>query len=312
MPLTIAQNILTWQSRFTDPAMDREYQTTRFPFELNTAQILIFAVLCQDMVTLPFEYIFLGQGGADRSMLYLLWLGMVTASLVSFGLTKLIRETRSLIWLVTSWAMTLVALNSVSVAYGPLPSQGTAVVFGVSTVFAYVLPLPLRNRLTIGISMTLGFLVPFLSRIPFEGKMLMEMGLGFLSANLIGSLISQRFVTMSCQEFAARIKERDARLELERASKQIQKLEGLLPICAHCKKIHLTKDKTENKLIVYVGDGRSDFCPARVSDIVFAKDGLLRFMNKEELPCISYKNLGDVHHYFQEVLIHDRKNQKAL
>ncbi|MBF0503548.1 MAG: MtnX-like HAD-IB family phosphatase [Candidatus Omnitrophica bacterium] len=72
--------------------------------------------------------------------------------------------------------------------------------------------------------------------------------------------------------------------------------------CAHCKKIHLTKDKTENKLIVFVGDGRSDFCPARVSDIVFAKDNLLRFMNKEELPCIPYKDLGDVYNYFQEAI----------
>jgi 2,3-diketo-5-methylthio-1-phosphopentane phosphatase len=80
------------------------------------------------------------------------------------------------------------------------------------------------------------------------------------------------------------------------------------PSCAHCKKIHLTKDKTENKLIVYVGDGRSDICPARVSDIVFAKDKLLNFMMKEELPCISYKDLGDVHHYFQEALTHARKN----
>jgi 2-hydroxy-3-keto-5-methylthiopentenyl-1-phosphate phosphatase len=79
--------------------------------------------------------------------------------------------------------------------------------------------------------------------------------------------------------------------------------------CAHCKKIHLTKDKTENKLIVYVGDGRSDFCPARVSDIVFAKDSLLHFMTKEELPCIPYKDLGNVHHYFQELLIHGRKNR---
>jgi 2-hydroxy-3-keto-5-methylthiopentenyl-1-phosphate phosphatase len=69
----------------------------------------------------------------------------------------------------------------------------------------------------------------------------------------------------------------------------------------------LTKDKTENKLIVYVGDGRSDFCPARVSDIVFAKDNLLRFMTKEELPCIAYKDLGDVHNYFQELLVHGRQ-----
>jgi 2-hydroxy-3-keto-5-methylthiopentenyl-1-phosphate phosphatase len=79
--------------------------------------------------------------------------------------------------------------------------------------------------------------------------------------------------------------------------------------CAHCKKIHLTKDKTENKLIVYVGDGRSDYCAARVSDIVFAKDNLLRYMTKEELPCIPYKDLGDVHKYFQDVLLSGRKNK---
>jgi len=72
--------------------------------------------------------------------------------------------------------------------------------------------------------------------------------------------------------------------------------------CAHCKKIHLTKDKTENKLIVYVGDGRSDYCPARVSDIVFAKGNLLRFMNKENLNCIPYNNLGDIYNYFEDVL----------
>ena len=79
------------------------------------------------------------------------------------------------------------------------------------------------------------------------------------------------------------------------------------PSCAHCKKIHLTKDKTDNKLIVYVGDGRSDICPSRVSDVVFAKDRLLSFMHKEELPCVPYKDLGDVHNYFQEVLIRGRK-----
>jgi 2-hydroxy-3-keto-5-methylthiopentenyl-1-phosphate phosphatase len=78
--------------------------------------------------------------------------------------------------------------------------------------------------------------------------------------------------------------------------------------CAHCKKIHLTKDKTENKLIVYVGDGRSDYCPARVSDIVFAKDNLARFMKKENLDFIPYSDLGDVYRYFQEVLVRGQQN----
>ena len=74
------------------------------------------------------------------------------------------------------------------------------------------------------------------------------------------------------------------------------------PSCAHCKKIHLTRDKMEDKLIVYVGDGRSDFCPASVSDIVFAKDSLLQHLKKTGTPCVPYKNLGDVYQTFKETV----------
>ncbi len=72
------------------------------------------------------------------------------------------------------------------------------------------------------------------------------------------------------------------------------------PSCAHCKKIHLTRDKHENKLIVYIGDGRSDFCPAEVSDIVFAKDGLAKHLKKEGRDFIPYTDLGAVYRYFKE------------
>ncbi len=74
------------------------------------------------------------------------------------------------------------------------------------------------------------------------------------------------------------------------------------PSCAHCKKIHLTRDLHENKLLVYIGDGRSDFCPAKVSDIVFAKDSLLAHMKKEGRGHIAYDNIGDVYHYFKEIV----------
>ena len=72
------------------------------------------------------------------------------------------------------------------------------------------------------------------------------------------------------------------------------------PSCAHCKKIHLTRDLHVNKSIVYIGDGRSDFCPAGVSDIVFAKDSLLAHMKKENKPHIAYKDLSSVYNYFSK------------
>ena len=74
------------------------------------------------------------------------------------------------------------------------------------------------------------------------------------------------------------------------------------PSCAHCKKIHLSRDPEDPKLIVYVGDGRSDFCPAKVSDIVFAKDSLLRHMHHVDKPCIPYKDMETVYHYFKEAV----------
>ncbi len=79
------------------------------------------------------------------------------------------------------------------------------------------------------------------------------------------------------------------------------------PSCAHCKKIHLTRDGHENKLIVYVGDGRSDFCPAGVSDMVFAKDSLLAHMKKEGKDVIAYKDLGVIYRHFKEA-VYDSDN----
>ena len=62
--------------------------------------------------------------------------------------------------------------------------------------------------------------------------------------------------------------------------------------CAHCKKIHL--ENNSHRTTIYVGDGRSDICAAECADIVFAKDGLLDYLKKENKPFIEFKNLGSV------------------
>jgi 2-hydroxy-3-keto-5-methylthiopentenyl-1-phosphate phosphatase len=70
-------------------------------------------------------------------------------------------------------------------------------------------------------------------------------------------------------------------------------------VCAHCKTKNLLAKSTENSIIFYIGDGRSDICPSRYSDIVFAKDGLLDYYKRNKLPCLSYNNLKDVYKYFK-------------
>jgi 2,3-diketo-5-methylthio-1-phosphopentane phosphatase len=62
--------------------------------------------------------------------------------------------------------------------------------------------------------------------------------------------------------------------------------------CAHCKAQHLARSPSRPR--VYVGDGLSDLCPARVADIVFAKDSLARHLADEGRAFRPFASLADV------------------
>lgn len=70
--------------------------------------------------------------------------------------------------------------------------------------------------------------------------------------------------------------------------------------CANCKKERVLSTRKGGALAVYIGDGRSDLCAARESDIVFAKDYLKDTMKKERRPHVPIDGLKDVYDYFQK------------
>ncbi len=70
--------------------------------------------------------------------------------------------------------------------------------------------------------------------------------------------------------------------------------------CGHCKKSNLPKNNFRDK-IIYIGDGLSDVCPVKQSDMVFAKGSLLKHLKKIKKGCIPINNLGKVYRYFKEL-----------
>jgi 2,3-diketo-5-methylthio-1-phosphopentane phosphatase len=68
--------------------------------------------------------------------------------------------------------------------------------------------------------------------------------------------------------------------------------------CANCKKTHLLSRKRDGVRTVYIGDGRSDVCASRISDIVFAKDYLKELFKREGLPHIAIDSLKDVYEHY--------------
>jgi len=70
-------------------------------------------------------------------------------------------------------------------------------------------------------------------------------------------------------------------------------------LCAHCKKKYLLKNGVKDKIIIYIGDGLSDICPAEFSHLVFAKGTLLKYLRKTKRLCMAFDNLEDIESYFR-------------
>ena len=64
--------------------------------------------------------------------------------------------------------------------------------------------------------------------------------------------------------------------------------------CACCKRNHILTSSADDDTIVYVGEGYSDRCPARYADVVFAKDNLLRYCQKENISYFEYRSFADI------------------
>ncbi len=64
--------------------------------------------------------------------------------------------------------------------------------------------------------------------------------------------------------------------------------------CASCKRNYLITTSADDDIIVYVGEGYSDTCPAGFADIVFAKDELGKFCRDENISFFEYRSFTDV------------------
>jgi 2-hydroxy-3-keto-5-methylthiopentenyl-1-phosphate phosphatase len=65
--------------------------------------------------------------------------------------------------------------------------------------------------------------------------------------------------------------------------------------CGHCKEKNVLANTSIESIIFYIGDGRSDICPALQADFVFAKDSLLNYFCDIGLKCTPFKSLKTVY-----------------
>jgi 2,3-diketo-5-methylthio-1-phosphopentane phosphatase len=64
--------------------------------------------------------------------------------------------------------------------------------------------------------------------------------------------------------------------------------------CGNCKSHHLIERKKRGEAVVYIGDGATDRCAAKVADVVFATGFLARYCEKRNIPFVSFETFQDV------------------
>jgi 2,3-diketo-5-methylthio-1-phosphopentane phosphatase len=82
--------------------------------------------------------------------------------------------------------------------------------------------------------------------------------------------------------------------------------------CACCKRNHILTRSADDDIIVYIGEGYSDRCPARYADIVFAKDDLLKFCQRENISYHEYESCAGIVRRLESLLLEPAGSPLAL
>ena len=63
---------------------------------------------------------------------------------------------------------------------------------------------------------------------------------------------------------------------------------------ASCKRNVVVNNSDELDIVIYIGDGHTDYCGAEHSDIIFAKSRLAAYCNENRIPHYPYKTFFDI------------------
>jgi len=81
---------------------------------------------------------------------------------------------------------------------------------------------------------------------------------------------------------------------------------------ASCKRNHLLNNSQEEDILVYIGDGYSDFCCVRYADIIFAKKSLAKFCNEERIPHYPYKSFFDIKRTMKDFIAKNKYKKRNI
>lgn len=140
----------------------------------------------------------------------------------------------------------------------------------------------------------------FLDRIPLDGGV--QGLLRLLERHAVPFAILSDGIDLFIRKLLSRLDLPDAVVRANTITHEGQRVSLVCPhgsgrcetAAAHCKCASAERLQVAQRRTIYIGDGRSDLCPAQKADVVFAKNALATSLTKLGVPFVPFKTLDDV------------------
>ena len=74
--------------------------------------------------------------------------------------------------------------------------------------------------------------------------------------------------------------------------------------CGNCKAGLVKALRADGNYVVFIGNGRTDICPAQEANLVFARDLLARRLEEDGKPFVLFEDFHDIMEAWDSVVAH--------
>lgn len=234
--------MISFRTELEPPALESEFRAEGLVWDQRVASGLILVTLAFLVITIPVIFTLQGDPARVRLVGVIRVLDLTVAGAALFFLRR-VGSSRAfdaiVTWWIGLWFVGIVAENALL-----NPAATDFIwwdVFLTVTVYAAV-PMPFPNQVGLAALLFCGdFLVLVYLKTPGPFFSLLDVTLAFASANIVGAFVSQERHGWRRRVFLAFREEVAARTELQAALREVKTLQGIIPICSHCKNIRTAK-----------------------------------------------------------------------
>ena len=222
---------------FEASGLEKSYLRESLHHDAGQAKVIVRVALLGTLLFISSDYKLFGA--TSKLVWVLIMRGVLVAA--SFIVLFILKRSTSpsvivpaLLWYsVIGAVMCSLLLSTRPAAY----TSGNILVVLYIMAFYLAFPLPLRFQVIPSALISLGTVILIVTRPPLDNLTTQVVLVAAVLANVIGAYTSRQLHIWRRRQFAARMKETALRIRLERAMEDIKTLQGVIPICSHCKRV---------------------------------------------------------------------------